>query len=392
MPESIKIITVSLLLLLCPLILPYATAKPNKVVDPETYKNTLNSLVLINARDAKVELVIDGLESPWAMEFISDSELLINESIGKLKRVDLINKTITEVSGLPKIAKNKGQLGLMDIEIHPQFSSNGWIYLSYSAEDPEKKGQYTTALSRAKLQNNSLENVHEIFRALPYAITLANFGGAIEFDDKNYVYFAAGDRGRNIRSQKLNKYNGKIIRLHDDGSIPKDNPYIGQDNILPGIWAHGVRNPQGLVFDRSSQKLYEVEHGPMGGDEINIIKKGGNYGSPVIGYGQTYGGKKIGEGTYKEGLEQPLYYYLPSIAPSPIEVYRGDMFPEWQGNLLIGALKAQHVNMLDIVDGVVISEQRILNELKERIRDIKVGPQGAIYILGQSGKLYKLSR
>lgn len=363
---------------------------PLKKGRPAPYNGDLTSLANINERDSKLEVVFEGLKYPWAFEFLSDNEILVTEFSGKLKQINLASKQVIEISGLPELVSGKGQLGLMDIALHPDHSNNHFIYLSYAKGDLSNDKKQTMAVSRARLGDSSLQELTEIFVATPYGGSPSNFGGALEFDDKGHLFIGAGDRSKNKNAQKLNFLHGKIIRLNDDGSIPFDNPVFDSNKPSP-IYAYGVRNPQGLVFDHISGNLYETEHGPMGGDEVNIIRQGENYGWPIITYGRNYTTQKIGEGTYRDGLKQPLYYYLPSIAVSPIAIYRGDMFPEWQGHLLVGALRGQHINKLDITSGAVKSEQRVLKKLKQRIRDIKISDDGSVYFLAQQeGKIYRL--
>jgi glucose/arabinose dehydrogenase/cytochrome c5 len=360
---------------------------------PRPYSGELPSLAAINVRNAIVDKVYSGLDFPWAMEFISPQELLISEFAGKLKRLSLVDNSVTEIRGLPDIATGKGQVGLMDIALHPQFASNGVIYLSHAIDDGGQPGKYSTAVSRAVLKGDQLTDVTRIFAALPYTSSPSNFGGALEFDQRGYLYIGSGDRSREWLAQSGEHLNGKIIRLTDRGEVPADNPFLGDQTIDDRIYALGVRNPQGLVFDAPSGHLYETEHGPMGGDEVNRIEAGLNYGWSVITYGANYNTQKKGVATTMAGMEQPLFYYLPSIATSPITIYRGDMFPEWQGDLLVGALKGKSLSKLDLVDGRVVSEQRLLNESPGRTRDIKVAQDGSVYILQQKGgRIYRLYR
>ena len=361
---------------------------------PKPYAGDLPSIAALNIRNAVLEKRHSGLDYPWAMEFISDSELLITEFGGSLQRLDLATDKRTPVQGLPgDIATGKGQIGLMDIALHPGYADNGVIYLSHAVEDPAAPGMFTTAVTRAVLEGDKLTGARRIFLATPYGKSNSNFGGALEFDDRGFLFIGTGDRSQDIRSQKPDHLNGKIIRLTDTGEIPPDNPFVGDPTVDDRIYALGVRNPQGLVFDPVSRRLFETEHGPMGGDEVNLIEAGRNYGWPTISYGANYNTQKKGIGTARAGLEQPLFYYLPSIATSPLTIYRGAMFPEWEGNLLVGALKSQHINMLDLAGDRVLSEQRLLKEFKGRVRDIKVARDGSIYFLLQNGgRVYRLYR
>ncbi len=358
---------------------------------PEPYCGDLPSLAAVNVREAKLEEVVDGFRFPWAFEFINDRELLLTEFFGQLKRVNIETGRSVDITGLPEIATGKAQAGLLDVALHPQFAENGLIYFSHAIGDDETG--YALAVTMAELRDDQLEQVKRIFVALPYGTSGSNFGGALMFDEEGYLFIATGDRSIRSNSQHPGLLTGKVIRLNADGTVPADNPFVGKtDAVDPAIYALGVRNPQGLVLDKSTGTIYETEHGPMGGDEVNVITAGKNYGWPIITYGANYTYKSIGEGTKKEGFEQPLYYYLPSIAVSPIEIYHGDMFPEWEGDLLVGALKGAAISKLDLVDGRIESEYKILDELNARIRDIKVASDSSIWILLETGSIYRLSR
>ncbi|MEE4143572.1 MAG: PQQ-dependent sugar dehydrogenase [Halieaceae bacterium] len=358
---------------------------------PEPYCGDLPSLAAVNVREAKLEQVADGFDFPWAFEFIGDGQLLLTEFSGHLKRVDIDTGRVVDITGLPEIATGPAQAGLLDVVLHPQFADNGLIYFSHAIGDGDTG--YALAVTRAELRDDQLTQLERIFVALPYGSSGSNFGGALLFDEAGYLFIATGDRSIRSNSQHPGLLTGKVIRLNADGTVPADNPFVGSDPAVdPAIYALGVRNPQGLVLDSASGDIYETEHGPMGGDEVNVIAAGKNYGWPIITYGANYTYKSIGEGTRKEGLEQPLYYYLPSIAVSPIEIYRGDMFPEWDGDLLVGALKGAAISKLDLVDGRVRSEYKILDELNARIRDIKVAADSSIWILLETGSIYRLSR
>jgi len=281
------------------------------------------------------------------------------------------------------------------VALHPDFETNQEIYFSYviRKDGGDGESRYALAVARAKLAGHKLENVERIFVATPYGKSASNFGGALLFDGGGRLLVAAGDRSVRSDAQHPRLLTGKIIRLNADGSVPEDNPFAQSGGAVdPRIYALGVRNPQGMAIDPASGKLYEAEHGPMGGDEVNLIRPGKNYGWPVISYGLNYTYAPIGEGGVREGLEQPLFYYLPSIAVSPIEIYRGEMFKEWDGDLLVGALKGEAISKLDLVDGRIQSEFQILGELKDRIRDLKVAPDSSIWILLEGGDIYRLSR
>jgi glucose/arabinose dehydrogenase len=359
---------------------------------PKPYCGELPSLASVNIREAELHIVTDNLKQPWAFEFINKKSIIISEFGGEIKVLNLANEHITNISGLPEISAGVGQRGLLDIAIHPDFSKNKIIYFSYVGASDTNDG-YVLKLARAVLAENKLLNVTDIFTALPYAERSSNFGGAILFDASGHLLFSTGDRSYSNNSKNTKKLHGKIVRLHDDGSIPADNPYINDPDFHPAIYAYGVRNPQGLALDQETGVVYETEHGPMGGDEVNIISPRVNYGWPDISYGMNYVYLPMGTGKSSQaGMKQPLFYYLPSRAVSPIEVYRGNMFPEWNGDLLVGALRARSVSKIDIVDQQVKSESTILSEVNGRVRDIKTASDGSIYIIVENGILYRLSR
>jgi glucose/arabinose dehydrogenase len=363
-------------------------AKPGQ---PKPYCGDLPSLAAVNIREVKLETISEEFQRPWAFEFISDSEVLVTEFKGKLKRLDTSAQKSTSIKGLPKIVPGKGQAGLLDVALHPAFDDNRLVYFSHAVADSEER--YALAVSRGELLDDNLRNVEQIFLGEPWVASRSNFGGALLFDREGYLFVTVGDRSLRSHSQHPGLLLGKVVRLNDDGSVPDDNPFTNQPGTHhPAIYALGVRNPQGLVQDPDTRHIYEAEHGPMGGDEVNRIEPGNNYGWPIISYGLNYVYRLIGEGTVKEGLEQPLFYYLPSLAISPLEIYRGEMFPEWHGDLLVGAMKDGSISKLDLHDGRILSESKILSELNARIRDIKVAPDSSLWVLVETGKLYRLSR
>jgi glucose/arabinose dehydrogenase len=369
-----------------------AQAAYNKLGTYPEYHGDLKSLSAVNIRNAKMQLITDQLDKPWAMEFIDEERIIISELSGRLKLLNLQDNTLVTVNSVPEIPTNGYQIGLLDVEVHPDFANNQTIYFSFSKADAESKSYYTLAVAKARLTDNRLEQLTTIFAANPYTWSPSNFGGALEFDNQGHLFLATGDRSESTSSQNTNILQGKILRLNDDGSAAAGNPFADDPAIDDRIYATGVRNPQGLHFDAPSGLLFEAEHGPMGGDEVNIIKAGANYGWPTVTYGLSYTTNTIGEGTHKTGMTQPLFYYLPSEAISPLTVYRGDMFQEWNGDILVGALKGNHVSKLDYDAGMVRSEYPILTEIDDRIRDIKVAADGSIYVLSQKGQLNRLYR
>ena len=358
---------------------------------PKPYCGDLPTLASVNIREAQLKLITRDLKRPWAMEFIDAETLLINEFPGSMKRLSLADGTTEDIDGLPKIAFGRNQEGLLDLVLHPAFASNGLVYFSYVSDHPQD-ATYVLNLARATLVGTSLNNVEVLIKATPFSKLVSNFGGAILFESDDTLLFSTGDRARPKSAQNPQNLHGKILRLKDDGSIPADNPFVDDPGYHPAVYSIGVRNPQGLVKHPQSGLIYETEHGPMGGDEVNLISGGLNYGWPTFSYGMDYLYKSVGVASPPEGFELPLFYYLPSRAISPIEVYSGPMFPEWEGDLLVGALRAWSVSRIDLHQGRVLSESIILKELKGRVRDIKSAPDGAIFLLVENGKLFRLSR
>lgn len=340
----------------------------------------------LNAQSFQLEQVASGLGVPWGMAFISPNELIFTERQGQAGILNTASGKIVRLSGLPEVFA-EGQGGLLDVAVAAGYPQPGWIYFTYSKEI---NGQGATTLARASLTGNRLHQWQDLLVTKSTTDTGQHYGSRIAFDDQGYLYFGVGDRGERPNGQNLQTHAGSILRLKVDGEIPSDNPFIGNKNALAEIWSYGHRNPQGLAWDSQHQRLWEIEHGPRGGDEINLIQKGKNYGWPVISYGKEYWGPvAVGEGTEREGMQQPVKYYDPSIAPGSLLVYSGAAFPEWQGSLFAGALKLRHLNRV-VVDseGRAISEQRLLEHLKERIRALAQSPEGWIYFSTDSGKIY----
>ena len=338
-------------------------------------------------------LLVGGLEHPWSIAWLPSGEMLITERDGHLRRV---SRDFTQVSkpipGLPAVAVG-GQGGLLDVAVHPDYDKNGWVYLAFVQAQADRPSAVGTAMIRARLKGDRLVDIEHLFSMQPKSRGGRHVGGRIAFDRKGFVYLTLGDRGDEDRAQAPNDHAGAVIRLHDDGRIPKDNPFVGQARQLPEVFSRGNRNIQGVAFHPVTGELWAHEHGPQGGDEINIIKGGRNYGWPVITYGVNYvTGTRIGEGTHKAGMEQPLHVWVPSIAPSGMAFYSGNAFPKWQGSLLIGALRAQALVRLELNGDRVVSEERLLVGELGRIRDVRVGPDGLVYLLSDSsdGKLWRL--
>jgi glucose/arabinose dehydrogenase len=323
--------------------------------------------------------VIEGLEYPWGLAFLPDGRMLVTERPGRLRIVGKDGKLDPQpVAALPAIAAH-GQGGLLDVALHPRFLQNGLVYLSYAARGD---GGVGTEVARGRLSGYRLENVEVIFRQQPKGSTGRHFGSRLVFDREGYLYVTLGDRGEMERAQKADDHAGSVIRLYDDGRVPADNPFVGRSGWKPEKYTLGNRNMQGAALHPRTGMLWTHEHGPQGGDEVNVIRPGVNYGWPVITYGVNYGiGTKIGEGTQKAGMAQPLHYWVPSIAPSGMAFYTGDRFPGWRGNLFVGALRDQMLVRLTLDGEKVVSEERMLKNVLGRIRDVRNGPDGCLYLL-----------
>lgn len=338
--------------------------------------------------------VVEGLENPWGVAFLPDGEMLVTERAGRLRLVR--NATLSDpISGVPEVfARQQG--GLLDVAIHPDFEQNRLVYLAFAKP---VSGGANTAVIRGRLEGNALTDVEEVFNGNNVAEGGIQFGARMVFDDE-YLFIAIGDRnvrpvlgeGESHPAQDLSNHNGTIIRLFDDGRIPTDNPFSGQQGAEPEIWSYGHRSPQGLALHPETGELWESEHGPQGGDELNLIRRGANYGWPVIGYGVQYGGTQIHETTAREGMEQPVHYWVPSIATSGLAFYDGDRFPEWRGDAFIGGLAGRHLARV-VLDGTrSVSSEKLLEEWGKRIRDVRSGPDGYLYILTDEadGGIYRL--
>lgn len=360
--------------------------------EPPAYTGELPSLAELNLRDAFLDTVWSGLERPRAFTFIADDEVLITEIGGRLLRHRFGSGEVVPVAGVPEVLATHPQQGLLDVATHPDFARNRRIYLTFVKADPEAPTYSLTALATARLEEDRLRGLEILLEAGPYSWSPANFGGAMVFGSDGHLYLSVGDRGEGDPAQDGRRLQGKILRLTGDGRVPPDNPFIGDPAIDDRIYALGVRNPQGLDVDPATGTLYEAEHGPLGGDEVNILRAGANYGWPIITYGKNYTTADIGIGTHARDMEQPIWYWTPSIAVSPLVVYRGAMFPEWEGDLLVGALKGQKLVRLDLDGGRVRSAQSFLTELAARIRDIEVAPDGSVYVLTEAGGLHRLHR
>lgn len=338
----------------------------------------------------KAEILVDSLSHPWGMDFLPDGRLLITERSGNLLAADLGTLQIRNIEGLPEIHEH-GQGGLLDVLVHPDFARNRYIYLSLARGE---NGRYGTEVIKASLDDDGLSEIETIFIAQPKLKGSRHFGSRLAIDKDGYLFISLGDRGQREQAQQLDSHLGGLIRLNDDGSIPVDNPFVNVAGALPEIYSYGHRNIQGLAIRNSDASLWLHEHGPQGGDELNLPQAGKNYGWPTITFGVNYGlGTKIGEGTHKQGIEQPIYYWAPSIAPSGMVFYEADAFTNWKGSVFIGSLKFSSLVRLEMKGNEVIHEERMLAGEFGRIRDIQIGSDGLVYLLTdeKDGKLLRLS-
>jgi glucose/arabinose dehydrogenase len=327
----------------------------------------------------RVVRIVAELEHPWGLAFLPDGRMLVTERSGQLRVVREGKLQPQPVAGLPPISAY-GQGGLLDVALHPRFSENNLVYLSYVAQGSVSGAG--TEVARGKLSGIRLEDLQVIFRQQPKSGGGRHFGSRLVFDREGFLYITLGDRGDQGRAQKPDDHAGSVIRLHDDGRVPQDNPFVGKPGWKPEKYTLGNRNVQGAALHPQTGKLWTHEHGPQGGDEINVVRAGANYGWPVITYGVNYGiGTRIGEGTHKAGMEQPLHYWVPSIAPSGMAFYTGDKFPRWRGDLFVGALRDELLVRLKLDGEKIVQEERLLKGALGRIRDVRSGPDGFLYIL-----------
>jgi glucose/arabinose dehydrogenase len=333
----------------------------------------------------RVETVAEGLENPWGLAFLPDRRMLVTEKGGRLRIATADGKLSEPIAGLPE-AMTSGQGGLLDVAIDPNFTTNRYVYVSYAEADKTVAG---TAVARGKLSRDGqrIEDVQVIFRQEPKVEGRAHFGSRLAFSPDGKLFITVGDR-QNFRdeAQKITSHIGKVMRINPDGSVPEDNPFVGREGAKPEIWSIGHRNVQGAAINPATGELWTVEHGSRGGDEVNSPEAGKNYGWPVISYGVEYSGAKIGVGTAKDGMEQPIYYWDPSIAPSGMAFYTGDLFPDWKGSLFVGALKGKHLARLQLDGEKIVREEKLMEDVGDRIRDVEQGPDGAIYVLTDETK------
>jgi glucose/arabinose dehydrogenase len=326
----------------------------------------------------KVTEIARGLDHPWSMAFLPDGSMLVTERVGRLRMIKNGALLPQPITGVPPVHTGS-QAGLFDIVLHPNFAQNNVVFLTYAAGTAAANG---TQVARARFDGNALHDLQVIFKAMPLKDTDNHYGGRMAFFPDGTFALTIGE-GFEYREQAQNLSSdlGKIVRLNEDGTIPQDNPFIGQPSVRPEIYTWGHRNEQGLIFDAPSGRLYETEHGPRGGDELNIIVAHKNYGWPVITYGMDYSGAYVSPYTQRPGMEQPVIYWTPSIAPSGLAMYRGDKFPAWKGDLFVGALAFKHLRRVHLDEsGNVVSQEQLLNNLHWRIRDVRAAPDGYLYV------------
>ncbi|MGH1419602.1 MAG: PQQ-dependent sugar dehydrogenase [Hyphomicrobiaceae bacterium] len=343
--------------------------------------------------DVKVTTVAEGLINPWSLQFLPDGRMLVTERVGNLRIVTSSGEISPPIKGVPKVYA-RGQGGLLDVRLAKDFAETGNLFLSYSGR--ENKSRSTTTVARAKLvltdTGGALENVTVIFKQTPSVVSGRHFGSRIVLNDDGTLFITTGDRGsQSSAAQDPKKLIGKVIRINADGTVPDDNPR--KSGWAPQVWSMGHRNIQGAALHPKTRDLWTVEHGARGGDELNQPQKGANYGWPVITYGRDYSGIRIGIGTEKEGLEQPVYYWVPSIATSGLVFYTGDLFANWKGNALVGGLAGSVIQRLVMKNNQVIAQESLLAGEGYRFRDLRQGPDGAVYVLtdSRSGRILKIT-
>jgi aldose sugar dehydrogenase len=384
------------LLLIGLIFLLVSSCKPGKkeageIVSRDVKTNHSRELIF-ETQDARfvLDTIVTGIPIPYGMDWLPDGTAIVTERAKRDSSMGLLNTQtgqLTRLGNVPTVFDTLAN-GMMDVLVHPDYKKNGWLYYSYTTGSISSS---TLVVERAKIINNRLEEIQRLFTVLPYYNEANHYGTRMLLRD-GYLFITMGERfDLRDSAQSLSNHLGKIIRIREDGSVPTDNPFAKTKNALPEIWSYGHRNPQGLAFHPVTGELWESEHGPKGGDEINIVRKGLNYGWPIIGYGIGYDNKMIGDGiSHKEGMEQPLYYYRPSIAPSGMEFYTGNALTKWKGNLFIGSLVLAHLNRLTVEGNSVIHEERIFEKEKWRIRFIKTGPDGLLYFGVDGGKIMRI--
>lgn len=340
----------------------------------------------------RLDTMAFGIKNPWGITFLPNGDMIFTDRDGGLYKVDKTTKVKTPITGVPKVVA-QGQGGLLDVELHPEFEKNQYIYLSYSKGKDSTGGLWsTTAVMRAKLAGNVLTEAKDIFVAQPYLKTRHHYGSRLEFDKHGYLYVSVGDRGQHqpLFPQKLDNDCGKMHRILDDGGIPADNPFVKTEGAHASIWSYGHRNPQGIALNPANNILWESEHGPRGGDEINIPEKGKNYGWPSISYGINYDGTILTPLTKKDGMEQPLHYWVPSIGPSGMLFVNSDRYKDWKGQVLVGSLRFKYLNLCKLQGNKVVKEEVLFKNIG-RLRAVEMDRDGFLYIaVEEPGFIYKV--
>ena len=346
-----------------------------------------SDVVRTQQEDYRVVSVVEGLEVPWSMAWLPNGDMLVTERPGRLRIVRDGELDPNPITGTPQV-RAQGQGGLLEVAVHPNFASNQFIYLTFSKPNADGS-EGTTALIRARLEGNSLVGVEEIYEATAWSTRNGHYGSRLAFDGQGHLFMTVGDRqhppqeGQEAHpAQDLANAQGSMLRLNDDGTIPADNPFVNTPGAAPEIWSRGHRSPQGFAIHPETGDVWETEHGPQGGDELNLILGGANYGWPVIGYGVNYGpGIPLHQSQEQEGMEQPKHFWVPSIATSGLMIYVGDRFPEWNGDFFAGGLGGQQIARLEMDGQTVVAEETILSGF--RVRDIRQGPDGYIYVANE---------
>jgi len=334
----------------------------------------------------KIDTLYKGFKNPWGMVWLPDGRMLVTEKAGEILVFRDGKYTGEKLSGVPAVVDG-GQGGLLDIKLHPDYDKNKWIYISYSKP---VKGGSTTTIARFKLDGNNIVEKQELYEAKPYLDADYHFGSRIIFDKDNYLFFSSGERGTMKKVWELDNDHGKIHRLNDDGTVPDDNPFVKTAGAHPSIWSFGHRNPQGLIYDKENNRIWGIEHGPRGGDELNLIEKGKNYGWPLTCYGINYDGTVLTDKKEMPGVTNPTHYWVPSIAPCGSMIVTSEKYPDWKGNLLIGALALKHIARVQLNGTTYVSEEKLLNNVA-RFRNIAEGPDGYIYAITEGpGMLLKI--
>lgn len=353
---------------------------------PETPLTDIQFSTKTEKMSIKVDTLYSTFQNPWGMTWLGDGRMLVTERKGEILIFEDDEFTGQKVQGLPAVYAN-GQAGLLDITVHPDYAQNGWIYISYAKPVP---GGGATTIARFKLNGNTATAFEDLIVTTPAWNGGTHYGSRIVFDNQNFLFFTNGERGSQNNAQNLSNSHGKVHRIHDDGRIPADNPFVNTTNAVPSIWTYGNRNPQGMIFDQADNRLWSVEHGPRGGDELNLIEKGKNYGWPVITYGINYNGTPITDITEKEGMEQPVKYWVPSIATCGMTLVTSDKYPAWNGNILVAALAGTHIARVEM-DGIKATGEEKLFPGIGRVRQVSQSPDGFIYAITEgTGLLIKL--